>query len=188
MELKLEKIKRTDLRLLKDMEVHYSQPKGFVGRNICYAITVNSIYYGAIVGGSSTLHLVGRDAFFSLTRENKQHRLRQIVNNLFYHIEKKNGKYPIRNIVPTTLRKFREQIAVDWEQKYGDKVIGFESLIELPRTGEVYKRDGWVEVGITKGQTCKRIAGKGTDSWTGKRVWETKNLRPKRVFVRRLAL
>jgi hypothetical protein len=67
--------------------------------------------------------------------------------------------------------------------KYGDVPIGFESLVELPRSGEVYKRDGWTEVGVTKGQTCKRIAGKGTDSWTGRRVWDTKNLRPKRIFV-----
>lgn len=36
----------------------------------------------------------------------------------------------------------------------------------------------------TVGYTCKRAAGKGTDAWTGKRVWDTKNLRPKRVFMR----
>lgn len=184
--LRLELIKRTDPRLLKDMEFHYSKPKGFVGRNICYAVMVGFTYYGAIVGGSSTLHLAGRDAFFSLTRENKQDSLRQIVNNIFFHVEKKVGKYPIRNMVPTILKIFRERIAVDWKMKYGDEVIGFESLIELPRTGEAYKRDGWIEVGLTKGQTCKRVAGKGTDSWTGKRVWDTKNLRPKRVFVRKI--
>lgn len=83
-----------------------------------------------------------------------------------------------------TLALFRSTVCTDWFERYGNVVRGFESLVELPRTGEVYRRDGWVEVGITKGQTCKRVAGKGTDSWTGKRVWDTKNLRPKRVFVR----
>jgi hypothetical protein len=169
------------------MAIHYSQPKGFVGRNICYAIVVRDVYYGAIVGGSSTLHLAGRDEFFGLTRVNKKSALKHIVNNIFYHIEKKDGRYPVRNMVPTVLSLFRERIISDWKAKYGDDVIGFESLIELPRSGESYKRDGWVEVGITKGQTCKRIAGKGTDSWTGKRVWDTKNLRPKRVFVRHIS-
>ena len=53
----------------------------------------------------------------------------------------------------------------------------------MPRTGECYKRAGWTEIGITKGYTCKRIKGQGTDNWTGKRVWDTKNLRPKRVFA-----
>lgn len=184
--IRLETIKRTDPRILADMAIHYSQPKGFVGRNICYAVMIGDTYYGAIVGGSSTLHLVGRDEYFGLTKETKKKTLRQIINNIFYHIERKNGIYPVRNMVPTVLRLFREKIVMDWKMKYGDAVIGFESLIELPRTGEAYKRDGWTEVGITKGQTCKRIAGHGTDSWTGKRVWDTKNLRPKRVFVRGL--
>lgn len=182
--IRLEKIKRTDPRILLDMAEHYSQPKGFVGRNICYAIVYENIYYGAIVGGSSTLHLVGRDTFFGLTQENKKHILKQIVNNIFFHIEKKDGKYPIRNFASAILKLFRKQIELDWQMKYGDTVIGFESLVELPRTGEIYRRDGWTHVGITKGQTCKRVAGKGTDAWTGKRVWDTKNLRPKHVFVR----
>lgn len=184
--LELQKIKRTDLRLLKNMAIHYSQPKGFVGRNICYAIVVDGVYYGAIVGGSSTLHLIGRDEFFGITKENKTTMLLRIVNNIFYHIEKQNRRYPIRNMVPRVLAEFRNRIVQDWFAKYGDEVIGFESLIELPRTGDAYKRDGWQEVGITKGQTCKRVAGKRTDNWTGKRVWDTKNLRPKRVFVKRV--
>lgn len=58
--LRLEVIKRTDPRILANMSIHYSQPKGFVGRNICYAVLYNSIYYGSIVGGSATKHLPGR--------------------------------------------------------------------------------------------------------------------------------
>ena len=182
--LHLEPIKRTDPRILADMAVHYSQPKGFVGRNICYAVMVEGIYYGAIVGGSSTLHLAGRDVFFGLNPQNKREMLKCLVNNIFYHIEPRGKKYPVRNMVPRVLALFRERVTSDWEQKYGNPVAGFESLVELPRTGEVYLRDGWTEVGVTKGQTCKRVAGQGTDSWSGKRVWDTVNLRPKRVFVK----
>ena|ERR1035437_1468698 len=183
----LELIKRTDPRILSDMAVHYSKPGGFVGRNICYAITVDGIYYGAIVGGSATLHLVGRDEFFKIDRTTKKKALRGIVNNIFYHIEKRNDRYPVRNIVSSVLCLFRERVSIDWEEKYGDIVTGFESLVELPRTGETYRRDGWAEVGVTIGFTCKRVSGKGkhrTDSWTGQRVWDTKNKRPKRVFVK----
>lgn len=78
-----------------------------------------------------------------------------------------------------------KKINVDWKEKYGDEIIGFESLIEIPRTGECYRRDGWEMIGQTKGFTCKRTAGKGTDSWGGKRVWDKENLRPKLVFVRK---
>jgi hypothetical protein len=182
--LHLELIKNSFPLMRADMAIHYSQPKGFVGRNICYAIMFGDVYFGSIVGGSATKFLVGRDAFFGINKINKNSLLRKIVNNIFFHVEKKEGEYPQRNFVPAILKLFRQQVGKDWEAKYGDVVIGFESLIELPRIGTAYTRDDWTEVGITKGQTCKRVAGKGTDSWTGKRVWDTKNLRPKRVFVR----
>ena len=163
------------------MSVHYSQPKGFVGRNICYAVLVDDIYYGSIVGGSATLHLPNRNDYFGVDKSC----LTNIVNNLFYHIEKQNGRYPLRNFASLVIKEWRFRIVRDWEQKYGDKVFGFESLVELPRTGECYKRDGWDLIGQTVGYTCKRTAGKGTDSWSGKRVWNTEELRPKLVFAKK---
>ncbi len=178
----LERIKRTDLRILQNMGIHYSHPKGFVGRNICYAILWKDVYYGAIVGGSATLHLPGRNEYFGIT--GKVVELNSIVNNIFYHIEKIDEKYPKRNFTQIVLNKFVETVKQDWEEKYGDKVIGFESLVELPRTGELYLRCNWDYVGITKGLTCKRIAGKGSDGWTGKRVWNRTELRPKLVFCK----
>lgn len=188
--LSLQIIKRTDPRQLAAMKIHYSQPKGFVGRNICYAILWNGIYYGSIVGGSSTLHLPGRNEFFGFAgvtnKKEKTKYLNSIVNNIFYHIEKVNGEYPTRNFTQKVIKEWRRLIKDDWESKYKDKVIGFESLVELPRSGECYKRDGWNLIGQTKGFTCKRVAGKGSDGWSGERVWskDLENLRPKLVFAR----
>ncbi len=170
--------KRTDIRLLRSMGSHYSKPKGFVGRNICHSIEVNGVYYGHIVAGSSTLHLSGRHEFLRTTKEE----LNSIINNIFYHIEKNNGKYPFHNFVSLVIKKWVDIIQCEWFNKYGDLVIGFESLVEIPRTGECYRRAGWTEVGQTKGYTCKRVAGKGSDSWSGKRIWCTSELRPKRIF------
>ena len=42
-----------------------------------------------------------------------------------------------------------------WQQKY-DKVIGYESLIEPPRTAELYKKTNVSRV-LHFGYTCKRI-------------------------------
>ena len=176
----LEQIKRTDNRILANMSIHYSQPRGFVGRNICYAVLWNGVFYGSIVGGSATLHLPGRNEFFNINKS----KLNNIVNNIFFHIERQNGKYPCRWFAVKVLQKFREVIKVDWENKYNDTVLGFESLVELPRTGECYKKDGWTLIGQTIGYTCKRTSGKGTDNWSGKRVWDTSNLRPKLVFAK----
>jgi len=172
--------KKTDSRLLSLMQKHYSHPNGFVGRSICYAISYDNIYYGHIVPGSATLYLPNRNEFFGITK----HDLNKIVNNIFFHVEPVNGKYPCRNFVPKIIRLWRKSVMIDWFNKYGDEVIGFETLVELPRTGECYRRDGWKQTGQTKGFTCKRVAGKGTDSWGGRRVWDYKNLRPKIVLVR----
>lgn len=175
-------VKRTDPDLLKRMEIHYSHPKGFVGRNICYAICVDRKYYGYIVGGSATKHLPGRHNFLGTT--DKQ--LNNIVNNIFYNVAKHPyyNTYPFRNFTSTVVKKFVECIKIDWKTFYGDTVLGFETLVEKPRKGELYIKAGWTFVGETKGFTCKRIGGSGTDSWSGKRVWntDTTELKPKLVF------
>lgn len=180
MPLELIRTKRTDNNLLQRMAIHYSQPKGFVGRNICYAIYYNSQYFGHIVAGSATRFLPGRNEYFNISIKDINH----IVNNIFFNVSKINQKYPIRNFTSLIVKQFIKQCNVDWFQKYGEEVFGYETLIELPRTGELYIKAGWIKVGVTKGFTCKRIAGKGTDSWSGKRVWNVnKNeLKPKLVL------
>jgi Domain of unknown function (DUF4338) len=177
----LQLIKRTDPIILANMAIHYSHPLGFVGRNICYVVYDDNICYGTIAGGSATLHLPGRNEFFDITKSD----LNCIINNIFYHIQKVDNKYPVRNFTEVVLNLFCNTIAQDWTTRYGNKVLGFESLVELPRTGEIYRRCGWTEVGITKGFTCKRIAGKGSDNWSGKRVWNTSELKPKLVFCKK---
>lgn len=183
-DITLIEVPKTDFHLRRLMAVHYSQPKGFVGRSLCYLVTSSDVLYGAIVGGSATLHLPGRNEFFNIEKKG----LGSIVNNIFYHIEKQSGRYPFRNFTFGVLQRWEERISVDWTRKYGDPVLGFESLVELPRTGEIYLRNGYELVGQTLGYTCKRGPGKGTDSWSGKRVWDTKNLRPKHVFCKRREL
>lgn len=176
-------VKRTSPQLLEEMKRHYSQPKGFVGRNICYSIYHGGHCYGHIVGGSATRFLPGRDDIPGIEAKTI---LNQIVNNIFFHVEPKEGKYPFRNFTTKVIELFEKTITKDWEAKYGDKVFAFETLIELPRSGECYRRAGWTKTGITKGYTCKRVAGKGTDNWSGKRVWDVKNLRPKLVFIKKV--
>ncbi len=165
------------------MEIHYSQPKGFVARNIVYAVFWDMVFYGYTVAGSCTRSLPKRNEFFGIDDA----KLNNIVNNSFFHIERAlTGKYPHRNFLPLIIKEWRKHVMVDWPKKYGDQVIGFETLVEPPRTGECYLRDGWTYISTTKGFTCKRTAGNGTDSWGGKRVWDKEHLRPKLVFVRKL--
>ena len=177
--LKLVRVKRTHPFLLQFMYRHYSAPKGFVGRNQCYAVVYDKLCYGFIVSGSTPMWLVGRERVFGY-----EVNLNEIVNNIFFRIEIKT-RYPSRNFMVKVLKLWRETSIIDWEEQYGDKVMGWESLVELPRTGEVYIRDKWTLVGTTKGYSCKRVGGIGTDSYSGVRVWETKILRPKLVFCKK---
>ncbi len=170
--LSLERIRRDDPEIITCMNRHYSMPKGFVGRSICYAILYGQRCFGAIAGGSATRFLPNREVIGTLNNG---------VNNIFFHSDR-NGGYPLRNFTTEVLKLYRELIERDWKSKYGDEVLWHETLVELPRTGECYRRDGWNLVGETKGFTCKRVSGNGSDSWSGRRVWDTKNLRPKLVF------
>ena len=183
--LDLHIVQRTDWRLLERMRTHYSQPKGFVGRNICYAIYYNEVYYGHIIGGSATKHLKGRHEYLNTTDKD----LNCIVNNIFYNISKVNGEYPKRNFTTYVLKEFVKKIQIDWFTKYGDVVKGIETLVEKPRSGELYLKAGFKAVGETIGYTCKRIGGKdSTESIGGKRIWnrDKSMLRPKIVLCYKL--
>ncbi len=177
--LELRPTTKADPRVKRWMAAHYSQPKGFVGRQLIYAVVFDGREYGAVAAGSATKHLPGRAAFFR-----RDIPLNDLINNTFFHVEKPADGYPARNFTSLVVKAWRQRVEIDWMLRYGSGVQGFETLVERPRTGELYRRDGWTEVGVTKGFTCKRTGGKGTDSWTGARVWDTATLRPKRVFVR----
>lgn len=183
LEIKLVTIKKSDSELQANMKIHYSQPKGFVGRSICYRIDYDSITYGHIVGTSAIQVLRFRDIFFDV----RTHRhINNFVNNGFYHIEKQNGRYPVRNFTTKVLLEFEKKIMEDWAKKYGDEIWGFESLIEPPRTGECYRRAGWTHFTETRGYSCRRVGGfeKGGSFTEGKRVW-TRNTKPKLIFYKK---
>lgn len=173
-EIVLTVIGKMDAGLRARMKDHYSAPKGFVGRSLCYRVSVGGVTYGYTVWGSTAKWLPGRNPKFC--------DLNCIVNNLFYSVSKVNGAYPMRNFTSEVVIACLYRVSIDWFCKYGDMVDRFETLTEPPRTGELYRRAGFQHAGRTKGQTCKRTGGTGSDSWKGARVWDTKNLRPKDVW------
>lgn len=181
--MELHVVSNSDFDLKDMMAVHYSQPKGLVGRNICYAILHDGYIYGFTVSGSATKFLPGRDEFLGLDASKT---LNHIINNTFFHVERVDGRYPFRNFVQSVIEEWEHLAPRHWKRKYGEEVIAFETLVEPPRTGECYRRVGWAEVGMTKGFTCKRVAGKGTDSWGGRRVWNMTDLRPKLVLMKKI--
>ena len=134
------------------------------------------------MAGSATKHLPSRDTFLGFAASDV---LNRIVNNTFFHVERVDDKHPFRNFMPTIVSLWEHAVVMDWRAKYSDDVIALETLVEPPRTGECYLRVGWTLLEkMTRGQTCRRVAGRGTDSWSGKRVWDMKNLRPKHILMK----
>lgn len=84
--INLTRIRKSDPQLRGWMAAHYSAPKGFVGRQLIYLVLVDGIAYGAVVAGSATRFLPGREEFFGCSIP-----LNNIVNNTFFHIEKQGG-------------------------------------------------------------------------------------------------
>jgi len=181
--VRLSRVTKSNPDLRYAMLRHYSESSGFVGRQLIYRILWNETTYGFIAGGSATRFLPNRQDFFG-----PHIGLRNIVNNTFFRLERVDGRYPCRNFARTVVSLWRFACREHWSTKYGDEVLGFESLVELPRTGELYLRDGWKEIGLTQGFSCRRISsdiiGPSTDSWSGTRVWSQDDARKKRVFVR----
>lgn len=181
-EVELKVIPRNDPDLRQAMDLHYTQTKGFVGRSICYRINYDSICYGYIVAGSAVRHLKGRNEFFNIEYLSD---LRRIINNIFFNVHKVDNKYPFRNFVQHVILTFERQAAIDWKAKYGNSVLGYETLVEVPRTGECYKRAKWTQVGITVGYTCRRVKGREIGTFTGQRIWNRVTLAPKLVFCKK---
>lgn len=175
-------ISKSDPGLRYAMLAHYSEIYGFVGRQLIYAVTYGPTTYGYIAAGSATRYLPGRSTFLDFPID-----LRNIVNNTFFHIERQGGVYPCRNFIPQIMSIWRYATSIHWPDRYGDQVLAFEALVQLPRTGDLYLRDGWTEVGLTQGFTCRRMGGgASTDTWTGRRLW-SRSPDPdkrKRVFMR----
>ena len=173
--LHLEKTTKNDPRLLDLMNIHYSRPKGFVGRCLCYAVLFNKDYYGYIVGGSAILLSKCRDQFFDIKARSE---LRHYINNIFYHVSPINGKYPCRNFTSKVVEEWEKVVQQDWLIRYGDEVKGFETLVEPPRSGDLYKKVGYRLIGQTVGYRLRRPKGK--------KIYDTSDLYPKLIFCKKV--
>ena len=110
---------------------------------------------GVIGGASAVYKSEDRDAFFGLSDEKylKTRQLNSIVNNNIFKLD-----YPVPNLASIILKKWRKQIAKDWEYMYGVEVYGYETFVVeerlwngQTRNGGCYRADNWELVGLTKG-------------------------------------
>lgn len=143
---------------------HYIPSRGTVGQQIHYIVLYDSEPVGGISGASAVFTTEARDQFFDLSSDKdvKTTQLNSIINNSFFRLE-----YPAKNLASIVLAKWRNRIAIDWKDRYGTDVAGFETFIVeerlhdgRTRNGGCYRADNWELVGITKGYGDENIRGR----------------------------
>ena len=135
---------------------HYIPNKGAVGQQLHYLIAMDNEIIGIISGGASAYSVKCRDEFFELNQSNRDVALNGIVDNTVFRLEKN-----MPNLGTQVLKLWRNKVCVDWKQKYGVDVAGFETFVieEEHRKGAVYKADNWTFVGKTSGSTKAHDSG-----------------------------
>ena len=153
--VRLELVKSSNPLYIEYRKKHYIPNRGTVGQQLQYLIFYKGEVVGVIGGASAVYKSAARDAFFGLSDEKylKTRQLNSIVNNNIFKLD-----YPVPNLATIILKKWRKQIAKDWEYMYGVEVYGYETFVVeerlwngQTRNGGCYRADNWELVGLTKG-------------------------------------
>jgi len=138
---------------------HYVGSKGTIGRQFHYIVYFDGNAVGAISGGSAVFAHKKRDTILEIGKEERSGGIRNIVNNTMFRLTRPSTDEPLATDV---LKLWKERVEVDWTTKFGDVVRCFETLVEPPRWGGIYKLDGWKRIGKTTGLGARRPEGHGT--------------------------
>ncbi len=147
---------------------HYVGSMGTVGRQIHYIVYWNGSAVGAISAGSAMFAHKKRDHMLEIGKDEKKGGIRHVVNNTMFRMIRPKDVPPLATEV---LQKWMDIVKVDWLNEYGDYVRAFETLVEPPRWGGIYKLANWKKIGLTFGLGARRPEGHGTagEKSTGRR-------------------
>lgn len=62
-----------------------------------------------------------------------------------------------RNTGTLALALIRRDAVRWWSERYGDELCAFQTFIEPPRTGALYRADNWIQIGVTSGDSAKTM-------------------------------
>jgi len=147
--IELSKIQKGDSIYQAFRNRHYVPNNDCIGRQIHYLIFNNNIPIGIISGASTAWSVKSRDAFFG-DKFNRN----LIINNNVFRLEDHQ-----KNFATQIVKMWRYQIAKDWNDVYGDVIIGYDTFVEPPRTGALYKADNWTCTGETSGISKRHHGG-----------------------------
>lgn len=152
---------------------HYLKRIRPVGERLYYVATdAQGQWLALLVFSAGAEHLKHRDRWIGWTAQQRQRRLRLVVNNSRFLILPQ-GTLP--NLGSKVLRMVLDRLSDDWQNRYGHPVLIVETFVDPEQfCGTVYTVQGWEELGTT-------------DGWgRHARDYYVKHNKPKRLFVREL--
>lgn len=156
---------------------HYPGSKGICGRSQNYIILYKNKLTG-IIGFNSPPQMVSDvDKYFNINKENRKAKLSRILNNNVYRLVVSEP-----NLASRVLSLIIPRLKKDYEESYGERLIGLMTFVEPPRDGKCYQASGWTYVGETKGFSCKRGGREG--KWK-KKQWSKSGVK-KHIYVKPL--
>ena len=173
--ISFERVKFTNPRYWEYRKRHYvpiNGKGGCYGRQLHYLVLLDGKQIGIISGASPAMQVKPRDDFFGIPHSGKdlakwKEMLGQIIDNVIYRIELEK---PIPNLASQILALWRRRVSADWIERYGGKVIGFETFVDgddertgVQRGGVCYKADNWKLVGSTRGSAKAHVSGMHSD-------------------------
>ena len=155
-EIRLKAVDQTELepvwnRLVKNH--HYLGFKKMVGVRIKYLAFAEEKILACLGFRAASLKLASRDDFIGWSPEKRRKHLRHLANNSRFLIL---PWIKVDNLGSYLLSKSVNRLKVDWEEKYGKKLLLLETFIDPDKfNGTVYKAANWTKIGKTKGYTKK---------------------------------
>ena len=162
--VRLELTKTSNPLYIEFRKKHYIPNRGVVGQQLQYLIFYDEKVVGVIGGASAVFKTQKRDQYLGLSedRDPKTRQLNSIINNNIFKLD-----YSAPNLATIVLKKWRKQIAKDWETLYGVEVAAFETFVVeerlwngKTRNGACYRADNWSLVGITTGYGLTNTRGR----------------------------
>lgn len=160
----------SDFKLFRDTinTYHsYVKYKDSPTRRLSFLIyeTVSGNFIGSIGLTSATLALKCRDSYIGWKNEQKMLMLNRIANNSRFCLIQKN--ITTLNAASMSLKLLRTEGKIQWKNKYGDDLILLETFVlperiekyndSLKRSGACYLADNWEEIGMTEGNSIKKL-------------------------------
>ena len=162
--VRLELTKTSNPLYIEFRKKHYIPNRGVVGQQLQYLIFYDEKVVGVIGGASAVFKTQKSDQYLGLSedRDTKTRQLNSIINNNIFKLD-----YSAPNLATIVLKKWRKQIAKDWETLYGVEVAAFETFVVeerlwngKTRNGACYRADNWSLVGITSGYGLTNTRGR----------------------------